>query len=230
MKKLIVSLAFACFVFSMGLNGQQEHDLLDTKIEMNLSQTNFLSVLQILAYKHKIPVGIELNMTYRQKSFAEMRVENGRITWEDRLEIHAGTLKEILDQLVQQEPEYSWEISDGVVNVYPISNRDPLIKGILELQIKEVTLKNQKIDRPDLLDIISNADKFGELLTHSGVEFRRSDTLNQVFIYENTEIGGFEVKDTNVKTILNKFIRESHQKIWILERGGINNEILSINL
>ena len=44
-------------------------------------------------------------------------------------------LREVLDMLVRQEPDYTWEVRDGVVNIMPAGRRDQVIENLLSTAV-----------------------------------------------------------------------------------------------
>jgi hypothetical protein len=63
------------------------------------------------------------------------------------LDIKDGTLKDAMDQIVDQMDNYKWEFNSSVVNIFPAKGRDDRFKEMLEMKIAKFTLPaGSKVD------------------------------------------------------------------------------------
>ena len=46
-----------------------------------------------------------------------------------KVKAEKGTIRNVLDAVVQSDPRYKWEETDGVINVSPKQNKSPILEG-----------------------------------------------------------------------------------------------------
>jgi len=205
-----------------------ETNILNRKIDINLSKATLLETLNILAIYHRVPIGLERDTDYRQRIAQLMYVENGKIKWKDgTITIKSGTLKEILDSLVAQEPLYQWEVRDGVINVFPTQSRDEFLKKLLETNIEKFSPK-KGINKFKLRDVIVDLSEIKALLEAENIEVIKRYYPTRRSIYTNDEVD-LSISNTNVRGVLNKVARDSEHKIWVVERIGDKKEFLEVS-
>ena len=129
--------------------------------------------------------------------------------------------------IVQQEPDYRWEARDGVINFIPTKSRDNFVENFLSTPV-------QRFDPPKLpgpsriRDAITDLPEVQNLLKANGISpshygyFERYPSL-----YTNDKVD-LRISETNVRGILNKVVRESEHKMWIVSRSGKNLTSLEI--
>ena len=61
------------------------------------------------------------------------------------LQMNGATLRDVLNSLVSQNPLYTWDIEDGVINVYPRGNREPLLRALLEAKIETFRITKEQL-------------------------------------------------------------------------------------
>ena len=92
------------------------------------------SLLSQLALQHDIPIGFERAMNAVDLSERRMKFEN-------------IALGDLLTQLVTEYKQYSWEIRDGAIYVFPKEGyRDPIIERLLKVEIKSFSLEKGYVD------------------------------------------------------------------------------------
>lgn len=42
-----------------------------------------------------------------------------------------GTIRNVLDAVVQSDPRYEWEETDGVINISPKQNKSPILEAVV---------------------------------------------------------------------------------------------------
>jgi len=227
LQKLTFLIFIGIVVFPTTIYCQKLSNFLDQEININLAKTNLLYVVNKLAFEYNIPIGLEVDSSYRQKDFEKMSLKNKQLTFLDEIEIKKGTLRNILNNLIKQEPKYKWKAIDGVINIYPIESRDLLLKRILDINIKK-KYKEINFDTSKLLDTIIDFGGVQTFLTQEKLTFLKHDPLNRIYSYPDTKVK-MKIENKNIRDILNQFIRESRLKLWVLERTGEKKEFVSIN-
>ena len=211
-----------------GVCQSSETALVNQRINISLARATFMQTLSVLAVEHRVPIGLERDADYWHRTEKLMSLEEGKIKWkEGTIFIKSGTLKEILDSLVAQEPLYQWEVRDGVINVYPARSRDGFLKQLLETRIK--TFSPEKgMNKFQIRDAILDLPEIRALLETEKVEaLKRSyPTRRSIYADNQVELG---ISNTNVRGILNRVARDSEHKMWVVDRIGDKREGLEIS-
>lgn len=141
--------------------------------------------------------------------------------------IQNRSLKEVLDEIVRKDPRYEWVIADGVINVRPRSERDPILMRLVETRIKDLDVKkgaslfrarSQIVETPEVQEILRQANMSLPYDIKFGGEFAK---LGRDFSHH--------FSNATVREILNQVIRTSDVKYWIVNRGGKDKEFLILN-
>lgn len=224
-----IVVATVLLLVQINVTGQSsETDLINQEIEVNLSKATLVEVLSTLAVHHRVPVGLEEATDSRQRVDERMYVENGKIKFkEGKITIKSGSLKEILDSLIEQEPQYTWEVRDGVINIFPVQLRDEFLKKFLETKIEKFSPLTGW-NKFQLRDAIVELPEVKTLLKAENVEALNRYYQIRESIYEDKEIE-LSISNTDVRGILNKVARDSEYKIWVIERIGERREDLLVS-
>ena len=184
--------------------------------DVRLRGYNEALLLADLSLFYEIPIGFEVAM-------------NGGEFVELRMDLKKATLAEVLDRFVAEHPEYQWEISDGVVNVFPKEGRrDPLLQQILNKQIAKFSVKEKTatwdvgttlLATPELKPLITSY-----ALTTPGWSF------SGFFIPNVGRTFKLDLSNTTVRAILNNIVKGSPTaKFWLISRNSAEH-VLSISL
>lgn len=178
-----------------------------------IEAVNALVALSDVAEDFGIPIGVE----------AAARGQGRKI----KIDMSEGTLRDVLDAVIKQDPRYEWTLVNGVVNFTPRSDRDELSAEVLSTTLKEFEVK----EGAALIDIKR------EIIAQPEVHAK----LDSAKV--GTRIGGFTGRDFNkagpkftlrmgnvtVREVLNHLIRTSELKYWVVNRFGDNREIFLLN-
>jgi hypothetical protein len=176
---------------------------LASHVEIHLTDETLLGVLSSLSVEHRVPLGLE-----RGKLDTNQRKFN--------IESKDKTLKEILDLIVQQEPTYRWEVISGVINFVPVSSRDEFFEQLLNIRVSRFSpakgttifeVRNAIADLPEVHHYL--------VANHKSV-FRYGDYIYRPSVYSNLD-ADLSISDTDVRGILNRIVKTSEHKLWILE-------------
>ena len=165
------------------------------------------SLLADIALQYDIPIGFEAAM-------------NGSRLKEMRIRISKITLAELLTQVMAEHSEYSWEISDGVVHVFPKEGyRDPMVERLLNVEIRTLSLKKGTLTW-DVQTNLLKTPEFKEVVDAYGLS-----TLGWNFSgFHFPHLGKnylLEVSDTPVRSILDRIVKESPTaKFWSISRNS----------
>lgn len=189
--------------FFHNLFGQvNDKTLLDRKINLNLKKVSLFQACATLANLEGIPLGLE--------GATDFKIEG-----KENLVIKSGTLKEILDSIVKQEPNYIWEVRDGVINFYPVFSRDKNIQTLLETKIKRFKLRKEE-GRFGISEKINKLDEINKVLSSKQIKLNIGVRSKRNGMDATTDI---DMSNTDLRGILNKIIKNNNtSKFWSINR------------
>lgn len=136
------------------------------------------------------------------------------------IDFKGGTLSELLTQFVARHNQYTWEIKDGVVNVFPKDGRrHPLFGELLETTISGFSI-NENTDCWTVADSLVTTPEIKQILEINGTTYRRR-SFSGAYIPQlgrNFKLG---VSNMTLRSILNKVIKESPTaRFWVITRNS----------
>ena len=185
---------------------------LDQLINIDLADATFLLALSKLAVDSRVPIGFEQGIDSKNNLNRHIRLQS-------------GTLKTVLDSLVAQEPRYSWELRDGVINVTPIVGRDQFLAQFLDTKLAQFDPPKGTTDKFKLRDAILALPEVRKLLEANGVTVKPYDYPYRRSIYSEDDIN-LTMTNTDVRGVLNNIARRTEHKIWSMERVGEKAQLL----
>lgn len=216
-----IGIVLLCAFVSSGLRpaaGAQPapaQDLLDRRITLELGDATLRLALGTLSATYDVPIGVEYSVTH-----SDQRTIN--------LDFKDGTIKEVLDSIVKQEPLYRWELVDGVVNVVPTRDRDPFIEAFL----------NTPVDRFDpgkwtsifqVREAIGHIPEVRRMLEANRKTFYTGGVyVKRPSIYAKKDVD-LSISRTTVRGLLNRIIGESEHNFWSIGWARANKDAVSIS-
>jgi hypothetical protein len=197
-------------------SGQNKaNKLLDQKLTVHLTQATLIYTLDTLAIDHKIPVGLEKSSTETYKAKFDIDIEG-------------GTVRDVLESIARQEPAYQWEVRDGVINFTPTCDRYRFVVTLLDTPISSFA-PAQGVDKFDIRNSILQLPEVNSLMASNGIGIPiLTDYPYQQSTHASNAID-LSAFNTDVRGILNKVIRDSEYKIWVVEMSGKNKDKLLIS-
>jgi hypothetical protein len=189
-------------------------EMLDQTIEIHIRNGTFLQALSTLAVTNRIPIGLEPCLGYRDE-------------YDLNIDVSAASLKDILNQIVQQRPDYRWEARDGVIDILPVKSKDELVNRLLDTRIQRFAPK-RAFNQFDIRDAIIALPEVQSFLNANMIAasrdgyFYRSDPHPSQLDLSSSEL--------ELRQVLNKVVRDSQYKMWIVSRSGAKLEYLDIGL
>jgi hypothetical protein len=187
-------------------------------VEVNIQERNIHLALSKLANQYKLPIGLEVaadDDLLKERSLS--------------VRVKAGTVKDVLDAVASQCPDYTWELKEDVINVFPKQpNRDPLLENILAVKLKSFAIEKGTA-RIEFTRAVVSSHELRSMLEANGLNVEYE-------IFSKHDIGalgrGFSVNvsDVTVKSLLNQVIKRSETKYWLLNRYGENRQYLLLKL
>lgn len=194
-------------VSSSTLSQESSPGLFDARVPFYESNdSTFVQALIHLASKAKIPLGVEWIETEDTLAPLNTKFEN-------------ASYREILTRLIKDRPHYEWEISNGVVHVFPKgAMEDPtdfvnLYQGMFEVKNERVAVASyrlrliiQKEINPPLPKIAGQGAVSAEGIGGSVASGLGDSPLT------------FRLEHVRVRDILDTFAIKSDLKIWVVTR------------
>lgn len=209
------SYAFACESFAQS----KREGLLGLPVKnLQIQDKNIGLILSRLSDQNSIPIGFEVAVD-----------DDLSITRSITVDVKNGTVEEVLNSIVNQTPVYTWEVRDNVVNVFPRErNRDLLLKEVLDSRLERISI-DKRTTRFSLRETLcKNAAVMKVLNLHDVTPANESFTSRDF-----NKLGrdfSFEASNVSVGTVLNRVIRDSQTKYWIIMRHGVRKQYLVLNL
>lgn len=191
-----------------------QNDLIKQRVQLHLNRGTLLQALSILSVEQRIPIGFEPALGHKHQYRLNVDADN-------------VALQEVLDQIVKQEPDYRWVVKDDVINLIPTKSRDDFVERLLNTPIQRFDppkvlgpsqIRDAIVDLPEVVGLLKVN---GITASHYGYYYRYPS------IYTNAKID-LKTSQTDVRGILNKVIRESEHKMWIVSRSGDHLSSLEI--
>jgi hypothetical protein len=142
---------------------------------MHVSHATLIYTIGRLTLDHRIPVGLEKSSTHKD----EAKVN---------IDLDGGTLREVLDSIVRQEPTYRWEMVDGVINFIPNYDRYRFVASLLETPVSRF-VPARGINNIEIRDRILELPEVRRLIASNRMLISRlSDEPSRRSIYEDIVI------------------------------------------
>lgn len=141
-----------------------------------------------------------------------------------------GKLSELLNQTISRHSQYTWEIRDGVVNIFPKDNyRDSAFKEMLETKIANFTVQEGSSCR--LIEkLLTETPEIQKVTTTYGLSYESRD-LSGFYISQLGKNFTVKISDMTLKSILNKIVKESPTaRYWFIVRYNIDNQVFLLGL
>lgn len=199
--------------------GQKGEDvLLDRKISVRLSDATLQYSLGTLVQQYGIAVGLEKSPDHKDLSSINV-------------DVTGESLRNILDLIVAQDGNYEWSVATGVINFTPRRKRDDFLKLFLDLRISQIDFPMDKEnDAFSLRKRIFELAEVKVLLTSKRIDeagiLYHSPSSQPMFAKNN---GDLTSSNITIKEFLNKIVRCSDHKTWVVEMVGKDRDKLLIS-
>jgi hypothetical protein len=140
------------------------------------------------------------------------------------LDLSAKTADAVLNQLVNQKPDYVWSFVDNVYDIYPKSNPD----SILDVKIHEFSMK--ELSSKEAARLVGEIPEIKEWLTSRSVSRREFQVCSGSCGQSSEKLVTLSLKDVTFRTLLNTLIREFGILDWMVGRFGDDQEYIGIYL
>ncbi len=192
-----------------------EEDLTSQPITIRLTNATLIYALGRLSVDHRIPIGIEYSPGDKKEPILNIDTSGG------------GTLRDVLNLIVEQMPIYRWEVRDGVINLIPNQSRDQFLEKLLSTHINSFApkkgltkfdIRNTLADLPEVNGLLEankiTVSKYGDYVYHPSIYAKAVD---------------LSISDTDVRAVLNKVVRDGEHKLWVVGWRDERKDSLTIS-
>ncbi len=192
---------------------------LDSPVKnLQMKEKNIGLILSRFSDQNNIPIGFEVAVD-----------DDLSITRSITVDVKDGTVEGVLNSIVQQNPVYTWEVRNNVVNVFPRErNRDLVLKEVLESRLDKVSIAKQTT-RFSLRETLCKNETVMKILNLHDVTPDNESFMSRDFNRLGRDFS-FEASNVSVATVLNRVIRDSQTKYWVIMRFGKRKQYLVLNL
>ena len=155
------------------------------------------TAVDAIATQYKVRVGLELAMSDADRLPISLDLSRPKVA-------------ALLDSLVRQKPDYTWQVEDGVYNIYPKFVKD----SVLNLRIRTFSVTNAT--GQELSTAIGALPEVKKWMLKNGVQRRELETGSRW--RESDPRVTLTLKDVTLRTILNLTLKERRAKEWIVVR------------
>lgn len=191
-----------------------EQEIANRTLSLHMDDAYLMRVLSTLSVDHRVPIGLEV---------ADDDADEPKLS----IDINNAPLKDVLDLITRQYPAYRWEVRDNVVNFVPVQSRDQLLSKALGTHITRFAPK-KGLNKFGIRDTIIGLPEVTSFLNAYRLTAWQQGYPTYPSIYTNDEVD-LSISDTDLRGVLNKVVRDSEHKLWVIKRKGKQGKILQID-
>jgi len=168
-----------------------------------------------LADMYYIPIGLEV-----------VTEKKGERTKRISIKVEEGTIRDVLDAIVQADPRYKWEEVNDVINIFPKEAGSPLLETVVShFQVDQV---NKVIAS----SAISETPEVKKKIKEMGISRAELIALSMWNIPPPDFVVRFSLNlyNVTVRRILNEIMKAAGSNYWVFYRYGDNNEFFSMSI
>jgi hypothetical protein len=160
-----------------------------------------------LSLEYGIPIGLEI--ASNDNHFEEFDIE-----------LKKGTLADFLNKFVKAYNLYTWDITDGVINIFPKDGyRDLAIGELLKTKVANYKVK-ENTNCWKAVDLLLATPEIRSELEASGIAQSGLNFSGSYIPHLGREFT-LDVSNMTVKSILNKMAKDSSlARIWVVKKYG----------
>ena len=160
-----------------------------------------------LSLEYGIPIGLEIGSN--DNHFEEYDIE-----------LKKGTLADFLNKFVRAYNLYAWNITDGVISIFPKDGyRDLVIGELLKTRVTNYKVK-ENTNCWKAIDLLLATPEIRSKLKASGIAQSGLNFSGSYIPHLGREFT-LDVSNMTVKSILNKIAKDSSlARIWVIKKYG----------
>ena len=173
------------------------------------------ALLGKLSLYYDIPIGVEVALN-----------DDERVDYQ--LDFKKGSLSDLLNEFVARHDQYTWEIRDSVVNIFPKDKyRDALFRDLMATQIDSFAVK-KKTSCLELAKSLAATSEVSKVLAAHGTSYQERSFSGGYFPQVGQNFA-LDVSNMTLKSMLNKVIKESPAaRFWLVTRNNDQTFYLSV--
>jgi len=173
------------------------------------------ALLEKLSLPYDIPIGVEIASN-----------DDERVDYQ--LDFKKGSLSDLLNEFVAKHDQYTWEIRDGAVNIFPKDKyRDALFRDLLATQIGSFAVK-KKTSCLELAKSLAATSEVRKVLAAHGTSYQERSFSGGYFPQVGQNFA-LDVSNMTLRSTLNKVIKESPAaRFWLVTRNSDQTVFLSV--
>ncbi len=176
--------------------------------DLQIEARNINLLMSKLAYQYNVAISLEVAIDDDLLSSKHIK-----------LNVKKGTLADVLDDIVEQQPSYTWESSESTIRVFPKQEkRDPFLQALLETKISHFVIPRSTA-RLTIKQTLTNRPELKDLLASNGVRLSKEVFLS----HEIQSIGpdfSLDLENVLVRGILDYMMQNSQTRYWSVRRSG----------
>lgn len=174
--------------------------------DVEIEAESVSEVLSTLSFSYDVPIGFQVSENCRDRTVYPLRFKK-------------VALKDLLEKFFAGQDQYEWEITDGVVNVFPkMICSNPMFDELLETEIDSVSVTTQA-SCWEIQNSLVRAPPIQRVLEMRGLNYHAWPLGG--FYIQNVGNTTLDLKHMTLKAALNKIVKESRRaKFWRLAGNG----------
>lgn len=238
LRPTIVAMLILVLLLVLSGSAQDIGRLEDKRISISKKDVAFGTVAGYLCNQYGVLFGVEPIPGEEERSDLQFSVSNpGSELFRGKktvfsFDLHDATLVDVMNSLIKQKQGYQWEISDGVVNIFPTQGRDKRLQKLLDVKIKSFSMVNQgDLVVGKILNFVVGLPELKEFEKANDVVIPNTRTAGFDSIFE--KIDSVQLKDLTFKQLLNKLSQVKGSGGWrlsVVKYPDREKDVISIEI
>lgn len=188
---------------------ERQSDVLTKKATLIIEHADVSHVLRALSATSRIPIG-----------FQSVEIESDVDGHYLSIRVIDGTVKDVLNQIIERDQRYKWELDAGVINVSPKSSNTTL------LDVAVAYFDFDDGDAEDVPSAILNLPEVQDRLIRLNLKENKAREYDGPI--RNLRRFTLHMQNATVRDILNEIVRSGYSRYWTIRVHGGNQKFLSI--
>jgi len=135
--------------------------------------------------------------------------------------VERGTVRNLLDQIVQADSRYEWKEADGVINVSPRLNKSPILETVV------ASFSVEQVNSLAAISAIFELPEIRAKVAQMRVKRRDFRSLPGKTEYSLPR-SSLKLRNVTVRRILNEIMKAGGDNYWVFFRYGDHDEYFSV--
>ena len=206
---LIVCFSTLEMISQDGTKGLRE--ILQRRITIVVNDIDEELFLSTISRRTKVPLG-----------FLQIRGASGDPgNRKKSIAVRNGTVEQVLDRFVGEDPRYKWVMIDGVVNVLPTDDADIIKVLVSRVDLRDAAPEEAEFSILDLPDVRASLKNAGLSQTEMRTSFGAVQERSRFSL---------SAESVTLQEILNQVVRSNFVGYWSLQFSGPNFEYVRLSL